>query len=123
MRCPSGHRTSVRVAAKSLALLAVQRGKTVFYREAHVLIDDIHQARELGEIKKYRATLRAADLIVRRRTQSRRRRTFLWQVDCGLCCNAPERALIRQQWITPTLNLNRHLISCVRHRTYSLILL
>jgi hypothetical protein len=62
---------------QSLALLAVQRGKTVFYRGAHVLIDDIHQARELGEIEKYRATLRAADLIVRRRTQSRRRRTFL----------------------------------------------
>jgi DNA replication protein DnaC len=51
-------------AAKSLALLAVQRGYTVFYREAHVLIDDIHQARELGEIKKYRATLKAADLVV-----------------------------------------------------------
>ena len=51
-------------AAKSLALLAVQRGYTVFYREAHVLIDDIHQARELGEINKYRATLKAADLVV-----------------------------------------------------------
>jgi DNA replication protein DnaC len=51
-------------AAKALALLAVQRGYTVIYREAHVLIDDIHQARELGEIKKYRATLKAADLVV-----------------------------------------------------------
>jgi DNA replication protein DnaC len=50
--------------AKSLALLAVQRGYTVFYREAHVLVDDIHQARELGELKKYRATLKAADLVV-----------------------------------------------------------
>ena len=38
-------------AATALALLAVQRGYTVFYREAHVLFDDIHQARELGEIK------------------------------------------------------------------------
>ena len=50
--------------AKSLALLAVQRGYTVFYREAHVLIEDINQARELGEIRKYRATLKAADLVV-----------------------------------------------------------
>lgn len=50
--------------AKSLALLAVQRGYTVVYREAHVLIEDIHQARELGELRKYRATLKAADLLV-----------------------------------------------------------
>jgi DNA replication protein DnaC len=50
--------------AKSLALLAVQRGYTVFYREAHVLVDDIHQARELGELRKYRATIKAADLVV-----------------------------------------------------------
>jgi DNA replication protein DnaC len=50
--------------AKSLAQLAVQRGYKVLYREAHVLIDDIHQARELGELRKYRASLRAADLLV-----------------------------------------------------------
>ena len=50
--------------AKSLALLAVQRGYTVIYRETHVLIEDIHQARELGELRKYRATLKAADLLV-----------------------------------------------------------
>lgn len=50
--------------AKSLAQLAVQRGYKVLYREAHVLIDDIHQARELGELRKYRALLRAADLLV-----------------------------------------------------------
>lgn len=50
--------------AKSIALLAVQRGYKVFYREAHVLIDDINQARELGELRKYRATLKAADLVV-----------------------------------------------------------
>jgi DNA replication protein DnaC len=50
--------------AKSLALLAVQRGYTVIYREAHMLIEDIHQARELGELRKYRATLKAADLLV-----------------------------------------------------------
>ena len=50
--------------AKSFAQLAVQRGYKVLYREAHVLIDDIHQARELGELRKYRALLRAADLLV-----------------------------------------------------------
>jgi DNA replication protein DnaC len=44
--------------------LAVQRGYTVFYREAHVLVDDINQARELGELRKYRATIKAADLVV-----------------------------------------------------------
>jgi DNA replication protein DnaC len=51
-------------AAKALVLLAVQRGYTVIYRQAHVLIDNIDQARELGELKKYRATLKAADLLV-----------------------------------------------------------
>jgi DNA replication protein DnaC len=50
--------------AKALALLAVQRGYTVFYREAHVLVEDINQARELGELRKYRATVKAADLVV-----------------------------------------------------------
>jgi DNA replication protein DnaC len=50
--------------AKALALLAVQRGYKVIYREANVLIDDIHQARELGELRKYRALLKAADLMV-----------------------------------------------------------
>ena len=50
--------------AKALALLAVQRGYTVFYREAHVLIEDINQARELGELRKYRVSLKAADLLV-----------------------------------------------------------
>jgi len=51
-------------AAKALALTAVQRGYKVMYREAHVLIEEIHQARELGEIKKYRAQLQAAELLV-----------------------------------------------------------
>src|SRR5271167_5023589 len=56
--------------AKALALLAVQRGYTVFYREAHVLVDDINQARELGELRKYRATIKAADLIMSRYEKS-----------------------------------------------------
>ena len=42
----------------------MQRGYKVFYREAHVLFDNIHQAHELGEIRKYRAQLKAADLLV-----------------------------------------------------------
>lgn len=51
-------------AAKALALLAVQRGHKVLYREAHVLIEEIHLARELGEIKKYRAQLQATELLI-----------------------------------------------------------
>jgi DNA replication protein DnaC len=51
-------------AAKALALLAVQRGYTVLYREAHVLIEEIHQARELSEIRKYRKQLQAADVLI-----------------------------------------------------------
>ena len=45
-------------AAKALAHLAVQRGYKVFYREA------INEARELGEIRKYRAQMKAAELLV-----------------------------------------------------------
>lgn len=51
-------------AAKALAHLAVQRGYKVFYREAHVLIEQINEARELGEIGKYRAQMKAAELLV-----------------------------------------------------------
>ena len=36
--------------AKALALLAVGRGYKVLYREAHHLIEDLHEARELGEL-------------------------------------------------------------------------
>jgi len=50
--------------AKALAHLAVQCGYKVFYREAHVLIEEINEARELGEIRKYRAQLKAAELLV-----------------------------------------------------------
>jgi DNA replication protein DnaC len=51
-------------AAKAIALSAVQRGYKVLYREAHALLEEIHLARELGEIKKYRAQLQAAELLV-----------------------------------------------------------
>ena len=51
-------------AAKALALSAVQRGFKVLYREAHTLIEEIHLARELGEIKKYRSQLQAAEVLI-----------------------------------------------------------
>ena len=50
--------------AKAIALTAVNRGYKVLYREAHQLIEDIHEARELGAIRKLRAQLRAAELLV-----------------------------------------------------------
>lgn len=49
--------------AKALALLAVNRGYKVIYREAHQLIEDINEARELGEIRKLRAQLKVAELL------------------------------------------------------------
>jgi DNA replication protein DnaC len=51
-------------AAKALALLAVQRGHKILYREAHKLIEEIHLARELGELKKYRAHLQSAEILI-----------------------------------------------------------
>jgi len=50
--------------AKALALAAVQRGYKVLYREAHRLIEELHEARELGEIRKYRSQLQATELLV-----------------------------------------------------------
>jgi DNA replication protein DnaC len=50
--------------AKALAHLAVQRGYKVFYREAHTLVEEINEARELGELRKYRAQMMAAELIL-----------------------------------------------------------
>jgi DNA replication protein DnaC len=51
-------------AAKALALIAIERGYRVFYREAHVLIEEIHEARQLGELAKYREQLNTAALVV-----------------------------------------------------------
>jgi DNA replication protein DnaC len=51
-------------AAKALALLGVLRGHKVLYREAHKLIEEIHLARELGELKKYRAHLLSAEVLI-----------------------------------------------------------
>jgi DNA replication protein DnaC len=50
--------------AKALALLAVNRGYKVLYREAHQLIEDIHEARALGEMRKLRVQLMGAQLLV-----------------------------------------------------------
>jgi DNA replication protein DnaC len=50
--------------AKALATLAVGRGYKVIYREAHQLIEDIGEARELGELRKLRAQFKAAELLV-----------------------------------------------------------
>jgi len=51
-------------AAKALAALAVSRGYKVLYREAHQLIEDLNEARELGEIRKLRAQLKATELLL-----------------------------------------------------------
>ena len=50
--------------AKALALLAVDRGYKVLYREAHQLIEDLTEARELGALRKHRAQLKATELLV-----------------------------------------------------------
>ena len=50
--------------AKALALLAVERGHKVLYREAQHLIEDITEARELGTIRKLRAQLQKTELLV-----------------------------------------------------------
>ena len=50
--------------AKAVAQLAVQHGYKVFYREAHQLIEEINEARELAELRKYRTPINAAQLLV-----------------------------------------------------------
>jgi DNA replication protein DnaC len=50
--------------AKALAQLAVGRGYKVLYREAHELIEEIHEAREFGELRKHRTQMKAAELLV-----------------------------------------------------------
>ena len=50
--------------AKAIALAAINHGYKVVYREAHQLIEDIHEARELGELRKLRAQLAGAELLV-----------------------------------------------------------
>lgn len=50
--------------AKALALLAVGRGYKVLYREAHQLIEDLTEARELGELRKLRTQIKSAELLL-----------------------------------------------------------
>lgn len=50
--------------AKALALSAIERGYKVVYREAHVLIEEIHEARQLGTLAKVRAPMIAAQLLI-----------------------------------------------------------
>lgn len=50
--------------AKALALNAVDRGYKVVYREAHALLEEIHEARQLGALAKCRAPLMNAQLLV-----------------------------------------------------------
>jgi DNA replication protein DnaC len=50
--------------AKALAAMAVDRGYKVFDREAHQLVEDIAEARELRGLRLYRAQLKAADVVL-----------------------------------------------------------
>jgi DNA replication protein DnaC len=50
--------------AKALATTAIQRGHRVLYREARQLIEDLTQARELGDRRKLSSQLLSADLLV-----------------------------------------------------------
>jgi DNA replication protein DnaC len=50
--------------AQAIGHLAVQHGHTVMYREAHVLVGEINEARELGDHRKYQAQLKSAELLI-----------------------------------------------------------
>jgi len=50
--------------AKALALHAVERGYKVAYREAHLLLEELHEARQLGTLSKTRSPLISAQLLV-----------------------------------------------------------
>jgi DNA replication protein DnaC len=58
---PGGGKSHI---AKALAQLTIQRGYKVLYHEAHQLIEEIHEACQLGELRKHCAQLKAADLLV-----------------------------------------------------------
>jgi DNA replication protein DnaC len=49
---------------KALALLAVERGYRVLYREAQQLMEEIAEARELGSLRKCRDQLKKAELLI-----------------------------------------------------------
>lgn len=50
--------------AQALATTAVNHGYTVLYREAHHLLEDITEARELGQLKRLRKQIVSADLLL-----------------------------------------------------------
>lgn len=50
--------------AKALALLAVERGHKVLVRDAHQLVEDLAEARELGKLRILRTQLKAVDLLL-----------------------------------------------------------
>ena len=50
--------------AKALALLAVERGYKVLVRDAHQLVEDIAEARELGKLRVLRGQLKTVDLLL-----------------------------------------------------------
>jgi DNA replication protein DnaC len=50
--------------AQSLAMAAVNGGYKVLYREAHQLLEDITEARELGPLRKLRAQIAGAELLL-----------------------------------------------------------
>lgn len=50
--------------AKAICTTRRARDYKMLYREAHRLIEHINEARELGEIKKYRAQLKSTELLV-----------------------------------------------------------
>lgn len=50
--------------AKALALLAVERGYKVLVRDAHQLVEDLAEARELGKLRLLRGQLKAVDLLL-----------------------------------------------------------
>jgi DNA replication protein DnaC len=50
--------------AKAIATNAVQRGYKVLYREAHQIVEDLVEARELGTLRKVRSQYLAAELLV-----------------------------------------------------------
>lgn len=50
--------------AKAIALTAIMRGYSVFYRQAHELFPEIHQARELRCLSKLKMQIKQAQLLV-----------------------------------------------------------
>jgi DNA replication protein DnaC len=50
--------------AKTLALMAVDRGYKVVYRDAHTLLEELYEARQIGDIKKVRNVFVNAQVLI-----------------------------------------------------------